>query len=226
MTVLPPSFTRSFATPHSACAKVTYAMALDLLHASSQPYRSASPTTCMSKPPTSVARMPHRAPKTPAARFVPAPHSSYSANITATSMAVKPFVYACRSTSMRTAPSVTVNSRYAMLMMANGRNAFFGSASLAPSPTETSAESRVAAVPAAGVFVGAVMKLRETKRRRGDGSKTSFPDCASTRLPTYGRSRSRRPRHSDARCRVARLGRSTTCAAAPARVRARFLARR
>lgn len=41
----------------------------------------------------------------------------------ATSIAEKPLLYACRSTIIRTAPSVIVNSRYVMEMMTKGNSA-------------------------------------------------------------------------------------------------------
>ena len=70
--------------------------------------------------------MPHRAPARPAARFVTTPASSYSVNISATCSALNDLAYACSSTIIRIAPSVTVKSRYEIEMTANGRSAFLG----------------------------------------------------------------------------------------------------
>ena len=59
----------------------------------------------------SVKRMPHLAPAKPAARLVTTPAHSYSVNIVATCIAEKDWLYACSSTIMRRAPSVTVKRR-------------------------------------------------------------------------------------------------------------------
>ena len=80
VTVLPPSFTRSLATPHSACASVTYTSPFHCCpgapHASRKPYSMPMPASCTTSPVTSVDLMPQREPARPAARLVATPASS------------------------------------------------------------------------------------------------------------------------------------------------------
>ena len=126
VTVLPPSFVRSFAIPPNICATETNAIASACDHSSRQPKSIPYETSCRHSPVTSVRWMPHRAPASPAARFVTTPASSYSVNISATCSALNDLAYACSSTIIRIAPSVTVKSRYEIEMTANGRSAFLG----------------------------------------------------------------------------------------------------
>ena len=125
VTVLPPSFVRSFAIPPNICATETNAIASACDHSSRQPKSIPYETSCRHSPVTSVRWMPHRAPASPAARFVTTPASSYSVNISATCSALNDLAYACSSTIIRIAPSVTVKSRYEIEMTANGRRGAF-----------------------------------------------------------------------------------------------------
>jgi hypothetical protein len=83
------------------------------------------PPICNDKPVNNVARIPHRAPIIPATKFVATPINSYNENITAISIAVNDFPYACKSTIIRTAPSVIVKRMYETETMANGKSAWF-----------------------------------------------------------------------------------------------------
>ena len=103
VTVLPPSFVRSLATPDSicgggegfgpqpplahpvmrgpgatprTCAIVTYRMAVRLGHPSCQPKRRPIPASCSVRPVSSVDLMPQLAPAIPASRFVTTPAAS------------------------------------------------------------------------------------------------------------------------------------------------------